>query len=378
MYNGGMAQRWVNPFQITKPVDAGEVIDRADEARQLVDLAEEGNNARLVAPRRFGKTSLLNLVQGDLADTGLWTPVYVDLLGITTQDDFANRIESAYTKALRGKLANWFAAKRRSLKPTITAGGGPLPASAGIDLSGPSQAGLVSMLGLPAVVAEKTEKRVHVVFDEFQELLSLPGQVDSVVRSVIQHHAELASYVFAGSQIRMMEQLFTDPKRAFFSQTQRVTLPPISAPALGEYVTSRFDSTDRTVTAEALGALLDLTDGHPQRAMVAAHALWNACDTNQVADIEQWGDARTALMEEIGDELRTTWLGLPNKDRATIKSIATGAGPYNRSAGSSRGKAVADSLDRLEGKGMITKRDGSWHLVDPLLAAWLTDQQTES
>lgn len=368
-----MPKRSINPFQITKPVATSEVIDRDDEVRKLIELAKQGNNARLVAPRRFGKTSVLNKVQRRLEDDG-WLPVYVDLLGITSVDDFARRIELAYTKALKGKVANWFAAKRRSLKPTLTAGGGLVPAAAGVDLSGPSQAGLIEMLNLPKEVAERTGLRVHVVFDEFQDLLSLPNQVDSTVRAAIQHHAESASYVFAGSQITMMEQLFTDPKRAFFSQTMRVTLLPIAALPLAEYIDSRFHRTDRTITADALGVILDAVDGHPQRAMVAAHYLWDSCDTNGVADIEQWSTAAERMMNDFDDELRSLWSGFPVNDRATIKSIATGIGPFSRKSGSSRGKAVTTSLDRLQGKGSIAKHEDSWYIVDPLFRTWIIEQ----
>jgi hypothetical protein len=40
----------INPFQVTKPVEPEEVIDRKAEMIKLVALAEEGNNVRLVAP----------------------------------------------------------------------------------------------------------------------------------------------------------------------------------------------------------------------------------------------------------------------------------------------------------------------------------------
>ena len=92
----------INPFQVTKPVDPSEVIDRAGETRQLIDLALESNNARLVAPRRFGKTSLLKRVQVELDNQG-WIPVYVDLLGIISADDFTAWVERAYTRQLTGQ-----------------------------------------------------------------------------------------------------------------------------------------------------------------------------------------------------------------------------------------------------------------------------------
>jgi hypothetical protein len=62
-----------NPYQVTKPVGPSEVIDRDQGTSRLVDRALEENNARLVAPRRFGKTSLLNRVRAQLENEG-WNP----------------------------------------------------------------------------------------------------------------------------------------------------------------------------------------------------------------------------------------------------------------------------------------------------------------
>ena len=49
----------INPFRYSGPVAADDLIDRDAEAAQLLATAWEGNNSRVVAPRRFGKTSLL-------------------------------------------------------------------------------------------------------------------------------------------------------------------------------------------------------------------------------------------------------------------------------------------------------------------------------
>lgn len=358
-----------NPFQITNPVTPGEVIDRDDEAGSLVALANEGNNARLVAPRRYGKTSLLRRVQSQLASGGEWTTVYVDLLGIVTLDDLAARVERAYVMALTGPVAQWFAALRRTLKPTLTFGGGPVPASGTVDLTAGPRAALVDRLALPVRIHDKTGLRVHVAFDEFQELDEVDGEADSVVRSEIQHHEGAASYVFAGSRVHMMEMLFTNQKRAFYGQTKPIHLMPLDPVDLAEYIGDRFRATEKEVTTPALEGLLDLVDGHPQRAMAAAHALWDATQSN--AGLEEWDSARAALMQDVTDELRTAWWALDAAERQAVVAIARGKGPYSRTAARSRGGAVTSALERLEGFGVIVNTDHGWAVVDPLFAEWL-------
>jgi len=357
-----------NPFQVTKPVAPAEVIDRETESSQLAALAREGNNARLVAPRRYGKTSLLKRAQSDLEQSG-WVTIYVDLLGIITLEDFAARIERAYTEALKGPVARGFTGLRRSLRPTLTVGGGPIPASASLEVAGRQREALLTRLALPARVFDKTGQRVHVVFDEFQELDNVEGQADAVVRSEIQHHGDAASYVFAGSHLRMMEMLFADRKRAFYGQTERVSLNPLDPEPLAGYIASRFEQTGKEIAPPALDAVLELVEGHPQRAMAAAHALWAA--TERTADIDQWETARGALMSGVDDDLKTSWVELNTAERKSLVAVARGEPPYQRIGGRAQGSAVTRALAGLEGRGIITRVEDRWHVVDPLLAEWV-------
>ena len=369
-YTTGMT----NPFQVSKPVESSEVIDREVEARQLLDLASEGNNARLVAPRRYGKTSLIRHVQQQL-DIDEWIIVYVDLLGIISVDDFTSRIERAYTKQLKGPVGQWFAGVRRQLRPMFTAGGGPVPVSLSFDLSGATKEALADRLDLPLRIFEKDGRRIHVVLDEFQELDKIPQRnVDQIVRSVIQHHGNAASYVFAGSELHMMEMMFSDRSRAFYGQTKRVALHPLSDSALADYVVERFKATGKDLTPDALSALLSLVVGHPQRAMLAAHTLWNVTDA--VADLGEWDAARQLVMDEVDDELGATWERLELPEREVLVRLATGMTAFSRGTGGTRGGNIARAIEALEAWGVITdEASGVRRVVDPLFAEWMRNQR---
>jgi hypothetical protein len=208
-----------------------------------------------------------------------------------------------------------------------------------------------------------------VVFDEFQELDNVEGQADAVVRSEIQHHGDAASYVFAGSHLRMMEMLFADRKRAFYGQTERVSLNPLDPEPLAGYIASRFEQTGKEIAPPALDAVLELVEGHPQRAMAAAHALWAA--TERTADIDQWETARGALMSGVDDDLKTSWVELNTAERKSLVAVARGEPPYQRIGGRAQGSAVTRALAGLEGRGIITRVEDRWHVVDPLLAEWV-------
>jgi uncharacterized protein len=84
-----------NPFRYSEPLPADELLDRDEEAAQLLSRAVSGNNSRLVAPRRYGKTSLLARVGEEARAEKGWAAVYVDFFGVLTLDDIAQRIERA-------------------------------------------------------------------------------------------------------------------------------------------------------------------------------------------------------------------------------------------------------------------------------------------
>jgi uncharacterized protein len=368
-----------NPFQYTKPVGAGDLIDRGEETAELLRLAVEGNNARVVAPRRYGKTSLLAKVQSEL-DPDHWVTVYVDLFGIVTLDDFARRIERAYTTQLTGRLARWWTGVVRTLRPTLTLGGGPLPVTGRIDPVASGSESLLDRLALPRRIWEKHGLRVHIVFDEFQELAAVAGHADAVLRSEIQHHGEYASYVFAGSHVGMMEMLFADRSRAFYGQSSPVRLSPLPPDELAAYVDGRFEATGKQCGTDAMGGLLDLVDGHPQRSILAAHALWDATGSGERAGLDAWESARARIIGAVNDEMVQLWGDLVSGPRHVLADIAAGLSPYSSGRSSaSRGGAVRNALLDLEGRGLVVQlgsgRGSTWRIVDPLLRQWILDNR---
>jgi hypothetical protein len=361
-----------NPFPFSAPVGIDDLIDRDKETAELLAHARSGNNSRLTAARRYGKTSLLQRVVGEARADG-WAAVYVDFFGVVTLADVAERIERAYAEGLTGRTARWFAGFRRLLKPSVTLGGGMLPVSGQVDL-GPAAAPLLERLALPHRVHERWGTRVLVVFDEFQEVLTAQANADAVIRSEIQHHGEAASYVFAGSHLGMMTQLFTDRRRAFYAQAAAVPLPPLPPAATAEFVGDRFAATGRDI-ADALDGLLALTAGHPQRTMLLAAALWELTPARGRADRALLATAHEHVLTDLADEFRTLWSLLPNTQRRVLATVAGGGRPYARPANGSRtGGGTRTGLAALRDRGDLTEDPTSpsgWRVVDPLLEAWV-------
>jgi hypothetical protein len=366
----------INPFRYTEPVPPSELIDRDSEADDLLRTAVAGNNSRLIAPRRYGKTSLLKRVLDDARGEG-WAAVYVDFFGVLTLADVSARIERAYAAQLEGRLASWFAGVRRRLRPTLRFGAEEqIPAELELSLDPQAEPPLLDRLALPRRILDRTGHRTLVVFDEFQDVLAAKDRADATIRSEIQHHGDAASYVFAGSQLGMMRRLFADKRRALYGQARAVELSPLAPDDVAEDVARRFAATNRDVGG-ALDLLLDAGEGHPQRTMLLANALWDEIGPGDVATDEQWFAAYDRAMIEVRDELRAIWIGFSTGQRRVLSAVAENLeGLYagGRRHGGSRGGAVKSAIRALADQGEVTedgRRPTGYRVVDPLLRQWI-------
>ena len=364
-----------NPFEYSKPLPAGRMVDRHAELERLGDHLVNTHNSRLVGPRRYGKTTLINAALAQARDDGL-VAIKVNFLGVLTLEDIAERIERAYSEQLESKLKQWFTGVVRTLRPTLTGGGGPVPASIAISPQ-PSAGGLLDRLALPAKVHAKHGRRCAIAFDEFQEILRVGANADAVIRSEIEGHAGVAGYVFSGSHVGMMRELFASRRRAFFGQATPVDLRPLAPDELGDYISAGF-AHDHRDPGEGLGPLLDIAQGHPQRALMLANKLFSATGRGTAADSDIWSTALAAACYEAEPEITQVWNDLTGTSQRVLAVIAEGTiGLNSRVAQERYGLTKAGSnrqaVQQLADQAHIAEADTrtGWSVVDPLLGLWL-------
>jgi hypothetical protein len=368
----------LNPFVYDRPLAGDDIVDRDLEARQLLQLAEGGHNTRLQAPRRYGKTTLIGKVRAEAERIGMNT-VYVDFFRAITLAEVSRRIEEAYLSGIGGAARRAVSAVTRRWrgKVVITPGGvgGEVE-----PVERREQQRLSDMLDLPKRVFERSGARTLVVFDEFQDLLRISADVDGLLRSKIQFHRDEASYVFAGSEPGLLNALFGDRERPLFGQARPIQLEPLHDADLAEYIGERFDA-GRRDPGEALDALLDLVRGHPQRAMLCAHHLWEQTHRDSTADLETFDRAIAAVDRETGEAFEKLWDDLADKpnQRKVLAALANSPETlYNRRTLEAYGleKGSAESAVRaLIDRGEVQRGDSRFLIIDPLLERWLQRTQ---
>jgi hypothetical protein len=363
----------LNPFPYGSPLLPGEGIERPTETALLLRMALGGQNTRLSAPRRYGKTTLIEAVRAAAEGRGLNT-VRVDLYGVLSRADVALRLEGAY-RNLRGPLARSVDGLLRRTKLKATAGIGPAKVeaeSARTDLG--TDRYLLDLLDLPCRFFERKKVRTLVVFDEFQDVLQAGDGVDAIIRSRIQHQRHAASYLFAGSHPGMLDELFGDRSRPLYDQARPVVLEPLGALAVADYVEEHFVVTGRSA-GRPLDDLIEMAAGHPQRTLMLAHHLWEHTPPGEHASADSWRRALRAVFAELQESYERAWSSLDDSSRAVLAAVASGSVPLLgketlRDFGLSKATAARARVRLVSTGDLYSSFDGVL-MVDPLYGRWI-------
>lgn len=363
-----------SPFLHEVPLPPSELCNRKEEIAGMTELTLAGRFVKLLAPRRYGKTSLLRAVFQRLDQDHGVTCLLCDLDGVVSRADFAARLHDTYVNQLKGSVLENVRNYLSAADISLSVGGPGIRAQLGRS----QQTRLLeTLLDAPLNAAKQSGKKVAIAFDEFQVILGLEG-IDGVLRSRIQHHFGEVAYVFCGSEPSMMDQLFSDRARPLYGQALPVRLGRLSRHDLLGYIMERFDRTNRSVGV-ALDPLLDVADGHPQRAMLLAHGVWMAIPKRETGDYDSFVRGLNYAQREVEPECEALWRCLSVNEQRTLRAIAAGHTttiPTKEYESLELNRQTSKSArTRLLGTGHLDRdEDGRYRLIDPLFQRWINNR----
>jgi hypothetical protein len=364
----------VNPFIYSHPLAPDDIVDRDDETKRLLTSAVGGHYVRLYAPRKYGKTSLLRRVLRDGEREEGLIPVLVDLYGVLSVADVAIRFERAYARQLKGKMRARVEEFLQSTGLGLSLGALGISARLQIDPRSDPLPALHALLDLPLRLEEGGGFRALIVLDEFQDITKVK-QMDALLRSHIQFQGEVASFIFAGSEPGLMRELFEDKERPLYGQAVPMRLERLADADLAGYIVARFRETGRSV-GDALNPLIAAAQGHPQRAMLLAHRLWEEVDADGTATLADWTSAHAGALAELQPEFDANWRRLSTNEQKALRAVVAGQGsPFQRRVLEQLDipKSTARAaLKSLGANATVEQRGENYVVVDPLFAEWIT------
>lgn len=370
-----------SPFVFDGPVEPGMLIGRDTEAETLRAWARAGRSTVLVAPRRFGKTSLLRRVQVDSERIDRIPVILVDLYELASLSDLVIRLEQAWAASVPGRLRSRLGKALAGTEFGLNVlGNGFRMRLADRPNTDPLPA-LHALLELPDRMSGRGGRTI-VVFDEFQAAAQVDG-VEGLLRTYVQSQRDTASYIFCGSQPSMIARMFGEQARPFYSQAQRFELSRLDTALLTATVANIFDEAARTGYDGTVAQLMAIGEGHPQRSMLLAHLLWQRVEPQEPAPADQT-ELVTAVVEDalraVTAEITALFDVLPTTEKKVMRAVAEYGSPLSSRAlrdldlrKPSAQSAAASLVDRtlLERPRVAAEDDPRWRIVDPLTARWL-------
>lgn len=363
-------------FPTGGPVGTEDLVGRDAILGELfVRTFDHGNSVVISGPRQTGKTSVIDELLRRIRKAGGWG-IYVDCSRTTGDEvELAELIARAtYDDASGSRGA--FARLREFIS------GAPKPALYQSDLdlalmfhgSSPPSASvrLERALGLADELAAGKPKRCVVVYDEFQVLRKVSPTIFDRIRAVLQHRMTHTAYVFMGSEVGLLDELFRDPANMPFGLAVPLNLGEPVPDDWERYIEGRFRKLGVALRPGDASDLVEFTGCHPRDLMEACEHLLTIRSLSPAAD----GAVRLAEEKTLNslrvkfDEL---WRRLeePSGTQVTAARMARGQPIYGR--GRPR-TSVRRTVEKLEREGVVHRAaKGSYAFTEPLFGRYVRE-----
>lgn len=379
----------LNPFIWDRPLDdPSKIIGMEAFANQVALTLKGQTNVALFGPRDTGKTTFTNQLALELTkahgdDAPPFDVVKINLQRVVSIPGFVGCVHDAMVghpvKHLRRAAQRQISALEKEIGFDIKVIKGSVKRS-GVKPEQDAETLHAQLLALRSL-----SERLVVVFDEFQRLRHCPGDPLSLIRSALMSSgSNHVSLLFTGSIRNALKMMLEDSHQPIFGEAVRMQLPTIDRVDFIEYLDFQFDATGKPAEEQALEHLLNLTRAHPRSTQQLAWQVWSETSVGHPVTLEAVIRAHDRLVQTIersefasvlnvlvsGDE------GEVNEVRA-LQLLADRGGttvtsrPLAALYGFSSHSRVRPALVRLQARGLVDLRDGTWYIVDPLFDEWL-------
>ncbi|WP_165786379.1 AAA family ATPase [Aliarcobacter cryaerophilus] len=363
-----------NPFYYGGAVLNEHFCNRVDEIKELKTDINSGLNLLIYAPRRFGKTSFVLKTVEELKENKV-KYVFLDLMYLSTLDDFINKYFNILAKSLQeptDKIVNFFKNVikiRPNINVSFDLAGNP---NFSLALNGEdSIKTLEEVLNIPFEFAKNGQKIV-VIFDEFQEIVNF--DIEAKIRSVIQHHSNKVSYIFMGSKKSLLHEMFLNKNRPFYKSVKHFKIEEIKQNEWNSFIKSKFKNTNKNIDDIFIEKIFLLTKGFPYYTQQFAYELWNNCEKEVNDDI--FYKTLKTVIEREEDLFTMEWDNLTINQKKALKIVVekNGISLYDEQYFAKyhiKSASFQVALNGLVKKDIIDKNGLAYYICDPLFEYWI-------
>lgn len=349
--------------------------DRVVERAKLKKNIEHGVHTALIAPRRFGKTSLMMQVLFENHYPHLW----FDLMTMTSvneiQQKLINKIATLIVdlspkeekiKIIIGRYFRKFKPKVILSIPGLSIEFQPEPI--------PHQGIVDALIELDKLVAEMG-KRVVIVLDEFQEVMRLEPK-NTVLQASIRHAAERSSaitYLFSGSKHRPLRKLFSEKNNPLYELCDIMIIERIDPEDYKNFINKAAKKKWRYVLSEdIINRILLHTDCYPKYVNALCSYLWQDELIPSVELVDKlWKSYLLSKKTDITDEIGQ--LTLNQKRVVQYLAFNPTTELYNKETLIKLNlsqSSVQSAIEILLNKGIVAEVEEKFRVLDPTIRAY--------
>jgi AAA+ ATPase superfamily predicted ATPase len=352
-------------------------VNRVNDLERLHRNASQGINTILIAPRRWGKSSLVRYFAHKYQSKKL-VVCQLDLFSIREEHEFFELLSRTVLEATHTKietalkdLGRWLG----NITPKISFGQYP-DQSIDLDFDFQNNAPDTSkLLNLAEQIAQEKGIRLVICIDEFQNIEFMADSLafQKLLRSHWQHHQHV-SYVLYGSKRHMMAQLFEKQHYPFYNFGQVMYLEKIPANEFERYIVKRFKEFGKKITVALARQLIELMENKPYYVQQLAFLTFNY--TQDEAGENELELALRELITQGFPLYQRLFEGLSNMQVNLMHAVVMGdtrpmnSYDYLQAHGLNSSANVTRVLKALEDKEIIDRFDGFIDIIDPGFRIW--------
>jgi AAA+ ATPase superfamily predicted ATPase len=369
----------INPFIVSGKIPEAFFCDRIEESIELQKSLTNQLNVVLTSSRRMGKTSLVNFVFDKPVIKDDYITISVDILQTTTFREFIFTFGTAVFETVATRSDKWrkmFITFLKSLSGSF--GYDPVQNTPTFDIRlGDIQQPEYTLREIFQYL-ESVEKRCLVVIDEFQQIIRYPEKnVEEILRTQIQKLSN-ANFVFSGSRRRLMEEMFFSSKRPFYQSAKPLRLEPIDKEVYFDFASSHFQKAGKNLSKEAFTYVYDTFWGvtlYVQRMMKDAYI---ETPEGKVCDVDMVKILIENYIKENDSHLREQLSFITEAQKellyaiyaeGEVQSITSSA--FNKKHRLRSPSSTQSAALKLLEYDLITRKEKTYSLSDPLLSLWL-------
>lgn len=330
----------------------------------------------LVAPRRYGKTSLIAQVLRENNFPG----INVDLFFVLSQIEVSKIIADGVSKLISNMLPKSSSVTRKIidtfaiLNPKISFN--LLGQKLEISIKQPSEKNISELLLILDQFATKFQTPCVMAFDEFQQIGELKENhaIEASIRHAVER-SKYVSYIFCGSNRHLLNEMFSNKTRPLYHLCDLMLLERIGIESyktfLKDLSVSRWK---QIVIEEVFDEIINITECHPYYINALCRRLWNNESPPLIVDVlttwENYVEQQSSWI--ISDFSRLT---LTQRKLLTALAFCPTSEPHSETFSTfakMTSSTIQKTLQILQRMDLIYKDyEGNYKILDPAVAYFI-------